>query len=160
MYGKRITAGATLAAAASILAAGVAYAGPTPTANYQMCGYVYSNSNPAESTVRDIDNPNTALQSDPSPSNGATMRSGVTVEGKLNLLGTTYSTTTDANGGFCLQGDAAMATAVGFGDSVSITKINGSTTGFAVFHSSINNATFNAHKTSSGLSATGFHVKM
>lgn len=156
MHAKRITAGAALAAAASIITAGVAYAGPTPTANYQMCGYVYSNS--AESSVRDMHNTDTALQADPSPSNGATMRSGVTVKGKLST-GPTYSATTDANGGFCLQGDAAMAALVGLGATVSIIEVNGGTA-FQVFHPTINNATFNAHMTSSGLSATGLHIKI
>lgn len=157
MYAKRIATGAALAAAASIAAAGIAYAGPTPTANYQMCGYVYSNS--AETSVRDMHNSNTALRADPAPANGATMHSGVTVEGKLNGLGTTYSATTDANGGFCMQGNATMAAAVTFGDTVSITKVNGGTA-FATFHPSINVTTFNDHMTSSGLSATGLHIKI
>lgn len=158
MYAKRIATGAAFAAAASIAAAGIAYAGPTPTANYQMCGYVYSNS--AESSVRDMHNSNTALQADPAPSNGATMHSGVTVEGKLNGLGTTYSAVTDINGGFCMQGNATMAAAVTFGDTVSITKVNGSTTGFTTFHPTINVTTFNDHMTASGLSATGLHIKI
>ncbi|CBH49841.1 hypothetical protein [Prescottella equi] len=151
-------AAAATAAAAALVTAGIANAGPTPTGDYQMCGYVYSNS--SETSVHDQHN--SALPGDPSAASGDTMLAGYQVTGKINGTSTTYTGTSDANGAYCMQGDAAMATIIGLGGSVSITGVKdgaGNTKTFAVQHSSIGTSTFLAHQTSTW-SASGFHVKV
>ncbi|MDH6679047.1 hypothetical protein M2284_003263 [Rhodococcus sp. LBL1] len=84
------------AAAMTALGAGVAQAGnpQLPSAQYQMCGNVLS---------------------------GGAGVGGVTVTGTLVVGGVnkaTYTTTTAADGGYCLQGNSAMANDVSFNGGV------------------------------------------
>ncbi|MGF7121777.1 hypothetical protein AB4Z09_08335 [Rhodococcus sp. TAF43] len=87
------------AAAMTALGAGVAQAGTPqrPTADYQMCGNVTS---------------------------GGAGVGGVSVTGNLSTGGT-YTATTASDGGYCLQGNAAMKSAVLGGAKVVLSGTNG-----------------------------------
>ncbi len=118
---SRVSTVAVGAAAVALMAAGVAGAATvhgsgtagtvTPTANYTVCGTVYSGTS----------SPTTG--NNPMPA-GAAAVEGVTVTGTLyNFLGTQvgtpFSTVSAANGTYCITGTSSMAsTIIGFGKVV------------------------------------------
>ncbi|WJJ10782.1 hypothetical protein P9990_19715 [Prescottella equi] len=119
---KLSAAGAIAGAAAmAFLGTGVANAAPAlnavPTANYQMCGTVYTGG---------------SWVANAAPPSAATGVSGATVKGTLYNSGgtkvTDYSTTTDANGRYCIQGTSALVSTVTSGGYVKLETPGSGTT--------------------------------
>ncbi|MFC8930854.1 hypothetical protein ACFT1A_02205 [Rhodococcus sp. NPDC057135] len=130
---------AAVVASAGLIGSGVAQAGPAPTGNYQMCGYTYQGA-----IVDNVDPPATV-----------TKLSGKVVTGKLKLGGSTvatYTATSDANGGYCFQGNAGMVGTVALGGVVEISSPGGT-----VFHNPVTQSDFATHAVGT-TSATNFHV--
>ncbi|MCJ0907418.1 carboxypeptidase-like regulatory domain-containing protein [Rhodococcus sp. ARC_M6] len=165
---RTLIGAAAVASASALMFTGVAQAAPVvnmvPTADYLVCGNVSTGGSAWTETGAPT---GTAVQ-------------GAQVTGYLSSGGLTKTTTTDANGGYCIEGDASLVSGITGGGYVTltVTDLSGtlnpvtglpytSTLGFNPWKggpilksTQIKTTTFLQHKVSGLDSANEFHFKV